>query len=120
VVQGELDKLSTNSASSELAELPWDPYAEVHTRIRGLDDSGNWEGAVALATSSSPVSGNARFASFDESSGKQLSDRGQATVSALARAGGCLTLAAFLALAAAVIAAVCAWWGLSQRLEEYR
>ncbi len=120
VVEGELGKLSQNTASAELTELPWDPYAEVHAQIRALDDNGNWDGAVRLATGSSARSGNASFASFDESSGQQLTDLGQDTASQLDHAGRWLPFAAFVGLAAGVIAALCAWWGLSLRLEEYR
>ena len=120
VVQSELTKLGSNDASADLEPLPWDDYASVHQQIRKLDDAGNWDGAVQLATGTGSESGNATFASFDTSSDKQLSSLGADTATQLDQAGGWLPFAAVLGLVAGVIAALCAWWGVSLRLEEYR
>ncbi len=92
----------------------------MHEKIRALDDSGNWERAVALATSTTSGSGNVTFADFDESSGAQLSSLGKDTATDLDQAGGWLPLAAVLGLLAGIIAGLLAWWGVAQRLEEYR
>ncbi len=120
VVRRELDKLADNDASSSLEPLPWDDYSSVHEQIRKLDDAGNWDGAVQLATGTGTDSGNAKFASFDTSSGKQLESLGKDTASQLDQAGGWLPFAAALGLVAGIIAALCAWWGVALRLEEYR
>ena len=120
VVQRELTALEQNPAADDLDPLPWQPYATVHTEIRKLDDSGNWEDAVTLATSTKSGSGNVTFTSFDESSGAQLSSLGQHTATDLDQAGGWLPLAAVLGVLAGIIAGLLAWWGVSQRLEEYR
>ena len=119
-VRGALSELDANSASADLETLPWDPYAEVHQQIRKLDDSGNWDGAVALATGTGATSGNATFSSFDTSSDQQLSSLSKKTASQLDDAGGWLTLASILALLAGIVAAVSAWWRVALRLEEYR
>jgi hypothetical protein len=92
----------------------------VHQRIRSLDDTGNWEGAVALASGTGTESGNAAFADFDTRSDTQLSTLGKRTASQLDDAGGWLGVASVLGLLAGILAAVCAWWGISLRLEEYR
>ncbi len=120
VVQRELANLSSNDASASLDPLPWDDYASVHEQIRKLDDAGNWDGAVQLATGTGSKSGNATFASFDTSSGEQLDSLGRDTASQLDDAGGWLPFAAALGLIAGIIAALCAWWGVALRLEEYR
>ena len=119
-IQRELSKLENNGAAADFEPLPWDDYASVHEQIRKLDDSGNWDGAVRLATGTGSSSGNATFANFDSSSGEQLSTLGEDTASQLDGAGGWLQFAAVLGLVAGVIAALCAWWGVSLRLEEYR
>ena len=119
-IQRELTKLDSNDAAADFEPLPWDDYASVHEQIRKLDDSGNWDGAVRLATGTGSSSGNATFANFDSSSGEQLSTLGEDTASQLDGAGGWLPFAAVLGLVAGVIAALCAWWGVSLRLEEYR
>jgi hypothetical protein len=120
VVREQIDKLGGNSAAQDLEPLPWDKYASVHQRIRKLDDGGNWDGAVKLATGTSAASGNATFAGFDTASDKQLTDLGQDTASQLDQAGGGLAFASVLGLLAGIVAAVCCWWGVSLRLEEYR
>jgi len=120
VVQRELGNLRSNDASAALDPLPWDDYASVHEQIRKLDDAGNWDGAVQLATGTGSKSGNATFASFDTRSGEQLDNLGSDTASQLEQAGGWLPFAAALGLVAGIIAALCAWWGVSLRLEEYR
>ena len=119
-VRGALSELDGNPISADLDPLPWDPYAKVHQQIRKLDDSGNWDGAVALATGTEAGSGNATFSTFDTSSDKQLSSLSQKTASQLDDAGGWLTLASVLAILAGIVAAVSAWWGVALRLEEYR
>jgi hypothetical protein len=120
VVTTELTALGQNPAASGLSPLPWSDYAEVHQKIRGLDDSGDWEGAVELATGTGPSTGNTTFAAFDASSEKQLADLSTRTSQQLDASGGWLVVAGALGILAGVLAAVCAWWGVSQRLEEYR
>jgi hypothetical protein len=120
VVQRQLAELGQNSAADDFETLPWEPYAAVHQQIRKLDDGGDWDRAVVLATSSTSDSGNAAFADFNKSSDAQLSTLGKDTSSELDRAGGWLAFAAVLGLLAGIVAALLAWWGVSQRLEEYR
>jgi len=103
-----------------LTPLPWEGYATAHENIRTLDDGGDWEGAVALATGQDPKSGNVTFAAFDTSSGDQLSALSGQTAQQLDDTGGWLAFAGVLGVLAGVIAALCAWWGVSLRLEEYR
>lgn len=120
VVRRELNNLSGNSASEDLATLPWSDYASVHEEIRKLDDGGDWEAAVRLATGTGSSAGNGTFAGFDKSSGEQLSTLGRDTASQLDQAGEWLPFAAVLGLVAGILAALCSWWGVSLRLEEYR
>ncbi|HYN66292.1 MAG TPA: hypothetical protein VES93_05340 [Ornithinibacter sp.] len=116
----EVAALGQNPASSSRAALPWDGYATVHEKIRALDDAGDWEGAVALATGSEPDTGNATFAAFDTASDEQLTALSDQTSQQLDDTGGWLPFAGVLGLLAGVIGALCAWWGVSMRLEEYR
>ncbi len=52
--------------SSPPLRTPWDAYAAVHRQIRTLDDSGQWDQAVRLATGTGEGSSNATFGAFDE------------------------------------------------------
>ena len=119
-VTSELTELGQNPASSGLSPLPWSDYASVHQQIRALDDGGDWEGAVELATGLGPDTGNTTFAAFDTASDGQLSALSGQTSQQLDDTGGWLPVAGALGLLVGVIAAVCAWWGVSLRLEEYR
>jgi hypothetical protein len=119
-VRAELGELAQNDASSGLDPLPWPDYAAVHEQIRALDDSGDWEGAVELATGTGSGTGNATFAGFDTSSAEQLAGLSDQTARQLDEAGRWLPLGGALGLLAGLLAAGCAWWGVSQRLEEYR
>ena len=98
----------------------WVEYTGLHQGIRALDDGGAWEQAVAAATSSDAGSANAAFDAFDAASARQLTGAGDATSSALRDARSGLTAGAWLGALAGILAATLAWWGLSQRIEEYR
>ena len=117
-VKAEISGLEATAPG--LSPLPWDGYATAHAQIRALDDGGDWEGAVALATGQDANSGNATFAAFDTTSGEQLSALSGQTAQQLDDTGGWLPFAGVLGLLAGVIAALSAWWGVSLRLEEYR
>jgi len=119
-VNAELTELAQNPASSDLSVLPWSPYAAVHQKIRALDNGGDWDGAVALATGPEPDAGNATFAAFDTSSEAQLGALSGQTAQQLDDAGGWLPVSGALGVLAGLLAAACAWWGVSLRLEEYR
>ena len=119
-VRDELADLAQNPASSGLSPMPWSEYAGVHQQIRALDDGGNWDAAVTLATGTEPGTGNATFAAFDASSDAQLSGLSGQTAQQLDDARGWLPVAGALGVLAGVVAAFCTWWGVSLRLEEYR
>ena len=119
-VTTQIAQLGQNPASSDQSPLPWPEYATVHQQIRALDDAGDWEGAVKLATGQGDGTGNTTFAAFDTSSDEQLSALSTQTAQQLGDTGWWLPFAGVLGLLAGVIAALCAWWGVSMRLEEYR
>lgn len=92
-------------------------WVAAHEQVRALDDAGDWDGAVALVTSTDP---GASPALFDALSAQLTAavDTGSADV-----ADGLRTSSAwvgwFLA-ALGVAGAVLAWTGLRPRREEYR
>ena len=115
-----MGELGQNASTSGLSPLPWAGYAAVHQQIRALDASGEWDRAVALATDTGPGTGNTTFDTFDTSSDLQLSALNDQTAQQLARGLGWLPVASALGVLAGVLAALCSWWGVSLRLEEYR
>ncbi len=120
VVTGRLaDAVAVDGGVGDL-EARWAAYAATHQEIRGLDDGGQWEQAVAAATSREDGSANDAFDAFDAASAEQLGVASEATVDALGRAGSGLAVWGWLGVLAGVVVAGLAWWGLAQRIEEYR
>jgi hypothetical protein len=105
--------------AQKLPEL-WNAYKSTHQEIRVADDGGEWEQAVTLAIGTSDRSSNKVFNTFDQQSGTSLDQASAATQNQLHDAKGWLPLLGWLGLPLGVAAALLAWWGLSQRLEEYR
>ncbi|NTW41942.1 MAG: hypothetical protein HGA44_19020, partial [Cellulomonadaceae bacterium] len=98
----------------------WSAYGALHQEIRALDDGGGWEDAVAAATTQADGSANAAFSAFDTTSGDALTAVSAAASQSLQEARSGLVLGLWAGLVAGVIAAALAWWGVSQRIEEYR
>lgn len=94
----------------------WQPYADDHARIRELDDGGQWDQAVALATSDA----NTTFASFDETVARVVDDASGRTTSGLSAMVPWLVVGSLLSLAAGVVMAVLGRRGVAERLREYR
>ncbi len=97
----------------------WSTYTQGHQQIVAKDDGGDWDGAVALATSRDSGSASVAFEAFDQAAATSV--RASATV-VEDRLSQRQTF--FLALAAAVVLAGLAamglaWRGVTRRLEEY-
>ena len=98
----------------------WSRYKATHLQIRKLDDGGNWDGAVRLATGGGATSANAVFADFDQQATRYLTSVSNATSSGLGERKPLLVVLAVLTLAAGLVAALLARWGVAARLKEYR
>lgn len=94
----------------------WQPYVNVHAEIRKLDDGGQWDKAVQLATSES----NTAFESFDTAIARQVDGSSAATTAGLARLMPWMVVGALLAAGAGVAMAALGRRGVQQRLKEYR
>lgn len=101
-------------------EGPWTAYTVAHGEIRALDDGGDWEQAVVAATSREPGSANDAFDAFDAASADALATASTDTSEALRRASSGLEFWAWVGVLSGLAAAALAWWGLAQRIEEYR
>ncbi len=60
------------------------------------------------------------FGEFDTEATKLLTRTSEETRDGLGDAGGALQVARWLSLLVGIAAALCVFWGVSQRLEEYR
>jgi hypothetical protein len=120
-------KASSDSVVANLGRLgaaaptaEWTRYTEVHTKIRALDDEGQWDAAVALATGSGRGSANTTFNAFDTKLADTLDRVSQEASAGLAGPRTTLVVAAILLLLFGLAAALLGRWGVAARLAEYR
>ena len=99
-------------------------YADSHVTVRELDDGGDWDAAVALATVADPAASGpnppADFAAFAQSSASDLDAYSSTAADAFDQADDSLGGLRLLVALAGLIVAVLAVNGYGQRLREYR
>jgi hypothetical protein len=120
------DAILVNAASNDQGDIRaaddafTNYYKVVHKKIRDLDNGGNWDAAVAVATGDSPSGANATFKAFNDASSRALDDSSAQLRGDLSDARSPLPAFAWIGLVAGLAAAVAAGWGISTRLREYR
>ena len=95
-------------------------WADEHASIRALDDDGDWDGAVALATSTDADSPNARFDAFTDAAQEATTISSDDTDRVLSSAAASSARIAWVALVVGLLGGVLAVWGFGPRLKEYR
>lgn len=110
---GVVDRASTATLSE------WSRYRDLHEKIVALDNEGQWEEAVAAATTSEPGGASAVLDLVDRSAQRQVDESAEQTTDTL-RSGRtfALVLAVATLLLGLVAATLCAW-GVNQRRREY-
>ncbi len=114
------DAAQRGGADEQAAQNAFADYLAVHQKIRAADNSGDWDGAVALATGSAATDANAAFGAFDTASAKALRQRSAQLRNDLGTARDPLTPFAWIGLIVGIGAAVASVRGISLRLREYR
>ncbi|MGD7706608.1 hypothetical protein [Microlunatus sp. Y2014] len=113
-------QLSVLSVTDQRAlEREWQNYVSAHEEIVELDESGEWEAAVELATGDGEESSNASFKSFDDALAVVISDKGGAAVASLNTMATAPMVLTWILVPALVVAAIAAVVGLRARLREY-
>lgn len=98
---------------------PWTAYTKAHAALVAKDDAGDWDGAVALATSTAAGAATPAFQEFDTQLAAEL-DGDRASVDSALNSGNWVpVLVAVLAGLAGLGATWASWRGVSRRLEEY-
>ena len=77
-------------------EVVWQPYVDVHTQIRTLDDGGQWDKAVALATDQAGP--NTTFTAFDTNVARVVDSASAETTGGLAATVPWMIIGAILSL----------------------
>jgi hypothetical protein len=98
----------------------WQSYAEAHRKVRALDDGGQWDDAVALATSTKTDGAAARFATFDEGAATARDTASTDAIDQLEGLGGWTPVYTVLVSLAALLAAWLVVRGFGRRIEEYK
>ncbi|MGZ4602161.1 MAG: hypothetical protein ACXV0U_01035 [Kineosporiaceae bacterium] len=91
-------------------------WVAVHPRIQDADSKGNWSAAVDLATGAS----NTAFRALDEKTASALTTQANQVSDNLGSPHLILVIVGWLTLLLGLVAAISAWLGVRQRLEEYR
>ena len=108
----------TENASATTLRL-WRQYVALHQAVRDLDDGGDWDDAVSLATSSEADAPTAALDEVDATAAGVV-DVAAAEATDAFGSGGFLSLAlALLTLLGGLVAAAAATWGINQRRREY-
>ena len=95
-------------------------YEKAHTNVRAKDDVGNFDAAVALATTNVQTGTKATFAAFDATSQAALTSQASHVSNGLSSARNTLGVLALLLLLVGLISAALSWRGVAVRLREYR
>ncbi len=95
-------------------------WATAHKAVRTLDDKGNWVAARDAATETRAGTSNAVFGPFDTTSAADLAAQAKAVDDGLSTSRTLLLVLGWITLVLGLVAAGAAWFGVSQRLEEYR
>jgi len=98
----------------------WDAYATAHEEIRALDDGGQWEQAVELATTQEADGATAAFNAFDQKVTQERDAASTAAIDQLGALGGGSTVWAVLIAIVSLIASWLIVRGIGQRIKEYR
>ncbi|AZZ56187.1 hypothetical protein [Rathayibacter iranicus] len=113
---GELkDALARDRLVTEFEQ--WQTF---HQEIRKADDAGEWNQAVSTATATGAGRPNDLFTTFSVDARKVVQEKADAASSTLDSGAQFSSVVSWILLAAGLAAAVLAWRGVSQRLEEYR
>ena len=98
----------------------WDAYATAHEEIRALDDGGQWEQAVELATTQDADGSTAAFNAFDQQVTEQRDTASADAIDQLGALGGGSTVWAVLIAIVSLIASWLIVRGIGQRIKEDR
>lgn len=107
-----------DTASARTLRL-WESYVDQHRAVRELDDAGEWDKAVALATSTEPTGPTALLDEVDHAAEQTVTQAADDATAAF-RSGGFASLALIvITLLAGLVAAAVATGGINQRRREY-
>lgn len=106
----------------ELSSAPqadWESYVAGHHEVVRLDESGDWDAAVQLATNRDEGAPTIHFASFDAGMETMISAAADRAAGTLQQGRPAFLIVAGITILGGLAAAALAWRGVSARLKEY-
>jgi len=103
----------------DLADL-LQTWLDEHAEIRALDDGGDWDDAVDLATTDAEDGPSAAYAAFLEANDAAVAQGASEVADALHSDASAARLASWVLAVTGVAAAFACWRGTAARREEYR
>lgn len=116
---GEVTAALQESALSNAPSDDWDRYLEGHSSVVSLDQGGDWDRAVELATGRGDGTPTAAFASFDAGMESMITSAAEDTTAALRAGTPAFYIVAVVTILGGLAAAGLAWRGVTARLKEY-
>ncbi|MDO5498080.1 MAG: hypothetical protein Q4F67_00175 [Propionibacteriaceae bacterium] len=116
---GQVDGALGHSELSGAPTQAWADYVEGHHEIVRLDNGGDWDGAVRLATDRTPGSPTGQFAEFDAGMQELINDAADVTSTTLLSGRPGFVVVTVLTVLGGLAGAGLAWRGVSARLKEY-
>jgi hypothetical protein len=113
-----LESITADDAEVRETSNALGAYIAAHRNVRSMDDKGDYDGAVKLATGAGAA--NEAFAQFDAVSAATLENRARELSDDLDRARLPLIPLSWLLLAVGLLAGFAASRGIARRLQEYR
>lgn len=116
------DQVTTALTQAELAQAPhdeWEGYVAGHHEVVALDDGGDWDGAVELATDRGPGSSTTAFGGFDAGMEALISGAAERASDTLQGRSPLFFVATGLTILGGLAAAGLVWRGVTARLKEY-
>ncbi len=108
----------TDNASAGTLGL-WRQYVDLHDQVRALDDGGDWDSAVALATSDKESSPTAALDDVDAAAESVVAEAAAEATDTFGAGGALSLILAAFTLLGGLVAAAAATWGINQRRREY-
>lgn len=100
-------------------ESDWSAYTQAHEALVAKDDAGDWDGAVAIATTADAGGSSPAFQRFDEAIAQQVAARDDTVARTLGEGANTPLFIAVVVGLLGLVATFAGWRGVSRRLEEY-
>ena len=116
---GARAKRGPENVDRNAARKAFRDYDAIHTKVRSLDNQGNWDGAVDIVTATGDRSAAQVFATFAAANQRSIDRAATAVANEVASQANLVNYSGWMLLASGLLAALLSLLGMSARLREY-